>query len=284
MAKTKFFRVAVEGATTDGRVIERSWIQEMADTYNPATYGARINMEHIKGYSPEAPFNAYGDVLTVKAEEVPIELGGKTEKKLALFAELDVTDELVALNGKKQKLYTSIEVNPNMAGTGKAYLMGLAVTDNPASLGTEMLAFAAKAAANPFAERKQAKDNLFTAATEFTLELAEAPKEQESPFDKVVAAFAKALSPAPAPAVEQKLNQLTDPNAAVLAAFSTFSTDLTAALKADRQALAADFKTQIETVKADLTAFKGEVEKTPSPTHRHRAAASGGDGRILADF
>ncbi|MGK3600335.1 GPO family capsid scaffolding protein, partial [Escherichia coli] len=33
--------------------------------------------------------------------------------------------------------------------TGKAYLVGLAATDDPASLGTEMLTFSASAAHNP---------------------------------------------------------------------------------------------------------------------------------------
>jgi len=49
MAKTNFFRVAVEGATVDGRVIERAWLEEMAASYAPATYTARINCEHIAG-------------------------------------------------------------------------------------------------------------------------------------------------------------------------------------------------------------------------------------------
>ena len=30
--KSKFYRVAVAGATTDGRVIEPEWIQQMAKT------------------------------------------------------------------------------------------------------------------------------------------------------------------------------------------------------------------------------------------------------------
>jgi hypothetical protein len=45
----------------------------------------------------------------------------------------------------RQKVYASIEINPNFADTGEAYLVGLAVTDDPASLGTEMLQFSAKA-------------------------------------------------------------------------------------------------------------------------------------------
>ena len=31
---SKFFRVATEGATTDGREIQRSWIEQMAKNFN----------------------------------------------------------------------------------------------------------------------------------------------------------------------------------------------------------------------------------------------------------
>ncbi len=87
MAKTKFTRVAVEGATaSDGRVIEKSWLQDIAATYNPQTYGARVNLEHIRGATGAAPFKALGDVLAVKAEPVQLTIGGKTETRLALYA------------------------------------------------------------------------------------------------------------------------------------------------------------------------------------------------------
>lgn len=49
--KSKRFRIGVEGATTDGRVIERDWITQMAASYNPQVYTALINMEHIKGFT-----------------------------------------------------------------------------------------------------------------------------------------------------------------------------------------------------------------------------------------
>ena len=47
--KAKRFRIGVEGATTDGRTIERSWLEQMAANYSPELYTAVINMEHIKG-------------------------------------------------------------------------------------------------------------------------------------------------------------------------------------------------------------------------------------------
>lgn len=168
--KSKFFRVAVEGATSDGRTIERDWLLQIVKHYDPKLYGARVNMEHIRGYGASSDFRAYGDVIAVKTEEV--EIGGK--KKLALLAQIDATDELVELNKRKQKLYTSIEVRPSFADIGEAYLVGLAVTDNPASLGTEMLAFAAQhPTANPFAARKEQPDDLFAVAEAFTLEMEE---------------------------------------------------------------------------------------------------------------
>lgn len=46
--KAKRFRIGVEGATTDGRTIERAWLEQMAASYNPQVYTALINLEHIK--------------------------------------------------------------------------------------------------------------------------------------------------------------------------------------------------------------------------------------------
>ena len=70
MAKSKFFRVAVEGGTTDGRTITREWIEQMAKRYNQSTYGARVNMEHIRGYDPNGQFKMYGDITAAKTEDI----------------------------------------------------------------------------------------------------------------------------------------------------------------------------------------------------------------------
>lgn len=167
MKKSKFFRVAVAGSTTDGRVIEATWIQQMADSYDPNTYTALGNLEHYRGFSPSSEFGTYAKVTALKAEEV--EINGT--KKLALFAQVDAFDQLIELHNAGQKLFTSIEVNPNFADTGKAYLVGLAFTDTPASLGTQIMEFASKnPEANPFVSKKQDKDNLFTAAEEADLQ------------------------------------------------------------------------------------------------------------------
>lgn len=70
--RSKWFRIFVEGATTDGRIIERAWVEQMAATYDPKTYGARLNCEHIRGLGPDSVFGSFGDVLALKAEEVEI--------------------------------------------------------------------------------------------------------------------------------------------------------------------------------------------------------------------
>lgn len=131
--KTKRFRVACEGQTIDGRALERQDLQDMADSYNPDQYGARINVEHIRGFSPEAPFNAYGDILLVEA----VEEGGR----LCLYNTVSALPNMLSILDKGQKIYPSVEFIRNFAGTGQTYQVGLGLTDLPASLGTEPLKF-----------------------------------------------------------------------------------------------------------------------------------------------
>lgn len=184
--KAKRFRIAVEGATTDGRVISRDWISQMAKNYSPEMYGARINMEHIRGYAADSTFRRFGDVTAIEAEEIG---EGPLKGKLALFGWIDPTPELVELTKARQKIYTSIEVNPEFADTGEAYLVGLAVTDDPASLGTEILSFSATAKVNPLASRKLDKGNLFTAAEETVIEFEEVAEPSPSLLARISAMF-----------------------------------------------------------------------------------------------
>ena len=196
MAKSKFFRVAVEGATVDGRVIQREWLEQCAAGYNPATYAARINCEHIAGYSPDKPFNAYGTVASLKTEEVTLSINGENKVLLGLYAEIEANDQLVAINKAGQKLFTSCEIHPDFAGEGKAYLVGLAVTDQPASLGTEPLKFAA-----------QSRPNLFTSAHETQIDILSAPIDGDaigkSIGESIMAFFKKKEEPAAPPPPEE---------------------------------------------------------------------------------
>lgn len=272
--RSKWTRIAVEGATTDGRQIERSWIEQMAAQYSPNTYGARINCEHIKGMWPGGEFGAYGDVLALKAEEV--EIGG--EKKLALFAQLEPNDALLALNKAGQKVYTSIEVQPKFADTGKAYLVGLAITDTPASLGTEALSFSAQH--GTLTNRKTHADNLFTAAEEATLEFEEI-SEQPQAFaglkDKMAALFTRLKGKDEADQSQfaelgTLISQLTDAVGSALDASDKASADLQA-LTGKHGAL--------ETELADL---KTKLGNTVDHSQQQRPHATGGDGLVLTQF
>ncbi|MES2042606.1 MAG: GPO family capsid scaffolding protein [Pseudomonadota bacterium] len=282
MAKTKFFRVAVEGDTVDGRKIERSWLTDIAQTYNRQTYGARVNMEHIRGITASAPFKAYGDVLSVKTDEVDIELGGKTQKKLALLAELDVTDDLVAINRDKQKLYTSIEVQPNFANTGKAYLVGLAVTDSPASLGTDVLQFALKHGAGmSLAPRPQQDGNVFSLGLETTFELDAAAPPATPEYTGLFAAataFFKSFTEGKPPVEPVKEEPVVPANdndmGARFAAFGKGIEQLTAGI----EKMGADFTGQVAALKGEIAAVKTSIETTDAhPTDRRPLAPGGGN-------
>ena len=131
--QVKRFRMAREGQTVDGRVLSRQDIVDMAETYNIDEYGARINVEHISGFSPEPPFNAYGDILLVDAVE--------ENGLLCLYNTISALPNLVAMLAKGQKIYPSIEFIRDFAGRGKAYQVGLGFTDRPASLGTQAIKF-----------------------------------------------------------------------------------------------------------------------------------------------
>ena len=132
-AQTGWVIIATEGATVDGRAITKSWIEEMAANYSLDEYTALIWPEHFR--SSWAPYEGknWGTVDELKASKK----GGK----LRLFAKLSANQYLLEANKDGQKLYTSIEVNPDFANSGKAYLQGLAVTDSPASTGTTRLKF-----------------------------------------------------------------------------------------------------------------------------------------------
>ncbi len=132
-------RVATSGKTIDGRTIDVQELRDMAETYDPATYTATIWYEHIRY------MGSLGTVAALKAEDVE-------DGKVALFAQLKPNDRLLQLNKEAQKLFASVEITPNFADSGKAYLGGLAVTDEPASLGTQELHFSRRATAgNHFA-------------------------------------------------------------------------------------------------------------------------------------
>lgn len=269
---SKFFRVALEGATTDGRKIERSWIQQMAKNFDPQKYGARIWMEHIRGTLADSPFRAYGDVTAVKAEEVSID----GSKKLALFAQIEPTDDLIAMTKAKQKIYTSVEINDKFADTGEAYLVGLGVTDSPASLGTEVLAFAAQNPdANPYATRKSSPGNVFSEATETLLEFEEINTETSSLAAKVkglLNSFSskKTGDDARFADLGQAVESLLDHASEQETRFSEASKRIT------------EVEKNIKTVTENFNSLKEQLDKEPG-SQATRPTATGGSGAEQTD-
>lgn len=119
--------VATSGPTVDGRVLQPQWFIDMAETYNPGTYTAKIWIDHMR-------YASYGSVRELKAEEV--------DGVVKLYAKISPSRSLLQMNQVwEEYLHFSIEVTEDFAKTGKTYLTGLAMTDQPASLGTDEMRF-----------------------------------------------------------------------------------------------------------------------------------------------
>lgn len=273
---SKFFRVATEGATTDGREIQRSWIEQMAKNFNREKYGARVWLEHYRGVTPDSSFAALGDVIAVEARQVE-------DGKLALFAQIEALPALVAMNKAKQKIYSSIEMDPNFAKTGEAYLTGLAVTDSPASLGTEVLKFAAgNPDANPFKGKKHSEGALFTAALETDLGLegdAEGIASQLlAKFSTMLESLGAIVTPKPTPAQADAFAVKTlEVLGAADAAIQHQAKELATA-----QAAHAKLAGEFSTLQTEFKALTEKLSKQDSST-THRPEATGTEGALKAD-
>ena len=293
MAKTRFFRIAVEGATaTDGRIITRDMIDQSASDYNTVTYTARINCEHLRGFSPEPPFNSYGSVSAVKAEDFEIEIAGQKQKRRALYGQLDPNNQMVTTIKAGQKIFTSCEFQPDFAKTGKFGLVGLAITDNPASLGTEALSFSAF---KPMWDaRKTDPTNFFSAAEENLFEL-EAPAaalpdpsagafaSMKAFFDRFTAApgsttVVPPVAPVPpvTPATTTPVEPANDNNFAQVIQGLSF-------INASLVALNAKVDTDVGSVRGDLTTLQTKLATTEAPGGQFRQLSTGGGTTVVTD-
>ncbi len=124
---TDWKKIGQSGPTVDGREIEGQWLLDAAEEYDPAKYTAVIWIDHYRFYGN------FGKVVALKTEE--------KDGIVSLYAKLQPNEWLLSQNKDKQKLFTSMELTPDFAKSGKFYLTGLAVTDIPASLGTSELHF-----------------------------------------------------------------------------------------------------------------------------------------------
>lgn len=123
---TDWLCIATSGPTIDGREMKAQWLEEAAESYDTSVYTAVIWPAHYRYYS-------LGTVEDLKVETV--------DNKVKLFARLRPNQYLIQMNKADQSLFSSVEILENFAGEGYAYMYGLAVTDSPASLGTDRLEF-----------------------------------------------------------------------------------------------------------------------------------------------
>ncbi|ENH7330222.1 GPO family capsid scaffolding protein [Escherichia coli] len=120
--KAKRFRIGVEGATTDGREIQREWLEQMAASYNPTVYTALINLEHIKSYLPDSTF-IWTDGIGNTSGVIP----GKTiterqaaEGLISNVLRVELALERCVKQQPPQKVYDAVVSFAFNVGTGNA--------------------------------------------------------------------------------------------------------------------------------------------------------------------
>lgn len=277
--KTKPFLLATAGSTVDGRVIDDKMIEEMASSYNPQTYGARLNIEHIRGISGEKPFRAYGDVVELSTAQVDVDFNGKVEKRLGLYGVFDVTDDAKALNGASQKVYPSIEIEPNFGGKGFAYLMGCALTDSPAAIATERLQFNRSLPGTIKLSRDE------SAAIEFPEGSGDAAAtglltSLTGMFDKFAAKFS---APEPAKA-EEKPGPPAPAAATDFNALRPLLEDMAKEFSTGLDAIRSEFRTEVDALAVQFRKQRDEQESIPAPNFRQRPQGNGGAGDFSGIF
>lgn len=272
--KSQFFRCFVEGSTiSDGRTITSEMIDDIVSTFNRDTYSPRINVEHIKGFSPEPPFNGYGDVIAVKSQVDDITIDGKVEKRKALYCQVDGNDQLVKLAKADQKPFPSVELPPGYAGSDKVGLVGLAFTDSPASIATQKLQFSRSAPGTFHAQGQDAVALAFE-------ESASDPDKVESAiagfFSALTAKF-KGSEPAP------KQEKQTPPEPANDNDFAAFATAMGETVA---QSIAAALKPVTDASAAldqRFTALEAKLETTEAPGGFSRTPETGGGSQFATD-
>lgn len=139
--KTGWVIAATSGSTIDGREIKKEWLEDIAKFYSEKLFCAKIWPDH------ERLFNSQGKVLAAKVEPATDPL---LQGEIHLMVILAPSDDLVYANQRGRLVHTSIEVLKNFANKGIFYLGGIAVTDQPASLGTTELQFSADSESDRF--------------------------------------------------------------------------------------------------------------------------------------
>lgn len=269
----KKFRVAVSGNTVDGREIQPQHLRDAAANYNLEVYAARVNIEHILSPYPGSDFGAMGDVVALSAEDIT---EGPLAGRTGLYAEIEPSERMKQMTDKGQKVYSSIELHPQFALNGKAYMMGLAMTDTPASLGTERLKFAAQQRASVMAfNNQQVEAPMITEAIEAeVIELAaQRSDEGKQWFNRVMGILGKGQK-----TDDQRFGQVHQ----AVEAVAQSQVDLGEQFSAAEQERQQD-KATIQKLTTDLAALRQQLEGTDG-NFSQRPPSGGGDSAQLADY
>ncbi|HGV3447798.1 TPA: GPO family capsid scaffolding protein [Raoultella planticola] len=269
----KKFRVAVSGNTVDGREIQPQHLRDAAANYNQEVYAARVNIEHFLSPYPGSDFGAMGDVTALSTEDIT---EGPLAGRTALYAEIDPSDRMVQMTDKGQKVYSSIELAPQFALNGKAYVVGLAMTDTPASLGTDRLKFAAQQRASVMAfNNQQGEPPMFTEAIEAeVIELAaQRSDEGKQWFNRVMGILGKGQK-----TDDQRFTQVHQ----AVEAVAQSQVDLGEQFSTAEQERQQD-KVAIQKLTTDLAALRQQLEGTDG-NFSQRQPANGGANAQLADY
>lgn len=267
MRITKPFAIATEGPTVDGRVITRQQIEDMAKNYDTRIYCAGVNLEHFLSFHPDSIFSMHGKVRELSTRET--EIFG--EKRSQLMAVAEVSEVTADLQKDGKKGFASIEIMQNFTGRGITYLTGLALTDTPASLGTEPMRFSSFSGSGDSVKIASSEEIVFALEGENPAENsvgdrllekvktllglsgknAEARLSDQSAAVTVIAESQRALL--------EKVDQM----ASSIAAFGTHADELAALVKTHAD---------------EINALRASLENTPATSAR--PAATGGTGHV----
>lgn len=282
--KTKRFLLATSGATVDGRTIDAEHLRQMAKSYDPKVYSARLNIEHIRGISGEGPFRAYGDVLSLETEEITVNFNGQPEQRTALYGVFDVTEDAKALNDAGQKLYPSIEIHPNFADKGYAYLMGCALTDSPASIATERLQFTSQlSAAVPGLLRYSREDKADAALLEFDVATTTESTGLLSGLKGILDGFADRFAPKadPAPAANPAADPATPAQGFTADDLRAVFTEFATSVDKSINALRSETRETTDALEVKLSKLQQREEATPPSNYRARPESAGTKGNFV---
>ncbi|WP_440866207.1 GPO family capsid scaffolding protein [Symbiopectobacterium purcellii] len=269
----KKFRVAVSGSTVDGREISPEHLRDAAASYRTDVYGARVNVEHYLSMLPNSDFGAMGDVTALSTEDIS---EGPLAGRTALYAEIEPSARMKQLTDEGKKVYSSIELHPQFALNGKAYVVGLAMTDTPASLGTERLKFATQQRAQIQAfNQQQGEAPLFSDALEADIvELASQHSDEGKQwFSRMMQIIGKGRKSDSEhfTQVREVVENVAQSHADLLDKFN----DLTTQRQQDGQT--------IQKLTSDLADLRKTLGNTDA-NFSQRQPASGGESAQLADY